>query len=487
MTVRLNGELRLPEYNLVPAVGSEPRIVPGPCALDARQNAPHPLRVRVPSDRLVRLRYSCEARGETMKTDSLHVVHARAAGLDIHKMQITVSLRICAPGGGEPRIDTRTFEALPSGLDEMVGWMLDQEVDGAVMEGTGVYWLAPFEALERAGIAVSLVNAHQVKQLKGRKTDVADSVWLARVCQFGLASPSYVPPKAFRDARVLTRYRRTLVGQRSRVRNRVQKILDRRGVRVGGVISDVFGMNGRRILDGLADGLDRDVILGSLSWHIAHKLERLGDALSLSLNASDRLVLRDLLLDHGTLEERIGALDYEIKEVLNPWEDRLVLLLTIPGVDRASACAILAEIGPDLTVFGSSERLAAWAGLCPGNGESAGKRRKVKTLRGCKTLRTVLVECAHGAARTGGCQFRGYHKALMVRRGYKRAVVATAHKMLRVIYVVLRDGTPYHDPEADYEALMVSRNAPRWIRMLRRHGFIEPAMPGGMAETMAPA
>ena len=422
-----------------------------------------------------------------MKTDSLHVVHARAAGLDIHKMQITVSIRICAPGGGEPRIETRTFEALPSGLDEMVAWMLDQEVGGAVMEGTGIYWLAPFEALEAAGIAVSLVNAHQVKQLKGRKTDVADSVWLARVCQFGLASPSYVPPKAFRDARVLTRYRRTLVGQRARLRNRVQKILDRRGVRVGGVISDVFGRNGRRILDGLAEELDRDQILSSLSYHVQHKLERLGDALSLSLNASDRLVLRDLLFDHDTLEERIATLEGEIADCLALWEDRIVLLLTIPGIDRASAYAILAEVGPELDVFGSSEHLAAWAGLCPGNGESAGKRRKVQTRRGSKTLRTVLVECAHGAARTRGCQFQGYHKALMVRRGYKRAIVATAHKMLRVIYVVLRDGTPYHDPEADYEALMVSRNAPRWIRMLRRHGFIEPGVPHGMAETMAPA
>lgn len=422
-----------------------------------------------------------------MKTDSLHVVHARAAGLDVHKMQITVSIRSCAAGGGEPQIETRTFEALPSGLDQMVAWMLDQEVDGAVMEGTGIYWLAPFEALEAAGIAVSLVNAQQVKQLKGRKTDVADSVWLARVCQFGLASPSYVPPKVFRELRVLTRYRRTLVGQRSRVRNRTQKVLDRRGVRIGGVISDVFGMNGRRILDGLVEGLDREAILASLSRHVQHKLERLGDALRLSLNAADGLLLRDLLFDHDALEDRIVALDREIEDMLEPWKSHVHLLMTIPGIDRSSACAILAEIGPNLDVFGSSEHLAAWAGLCPGNGESAGKRRKVSTRRGCKTLRAVLIECAHGAARTRGCQFQGYHKALMVRRGYKRAIVATAHKMLRVIYVVLRDGTPYHDPEADYEALMVNRNAPRWIRMLRRHGYLESGMPHGLAANIATA
>ena len=408
-----------------------------------------------------------------MMTDTLHVVHARAAGLDVHKMQITVSVRLCAPGEGEPQVETRTFEALASGLGQMVAWMRERYVDAAVMEGTGIYWLAPFEALEAAGIPATLVNARQVKQLKGRKTDVADSVWLARVCQFGLATPSHVPPKAFREIRVLTRYRRTLIAQRSRVRNRVQKVLDRSGVRVGGVLSDVFGRNGQRILDGLARGLDHHAILASLSHHVAHKLERLGDALSLSLSGVERLILCDLLREHDALRERIQGLDRDINEGLEPWRERIVLLQTIPGIDRPSACTILAEIGPDLDAFASAERLAAWAGVCPGNDRSAGKRRSARARMGNKALRAVLVECAHGAARTHGCQFRGYHKALMVRRGYKRAIVATAHKLLRVLYVVLRDARPYHDPEADYEELMVRRNAPRWIRMLHRYGLIE--------------
>ena len=157
-----------------------------------------------------------------MMSDTLHVVHARAAGLDVHKMQITASVRLCAPGAGESQVETRTFDALASGLDAMVAWLRERSVDAAVMEGTGIYWLAPFEALENAGIPATLVNARQVKQLKGRKTDVADSVWLARVCQFGLATPSHVPPKAFRELRVLTRYRRILISQRSRVTHAVR-------------------------------------------------------------------------------------------------------------------------------------------------------------------------------------------------------------------------------------------------------------------------
>ena len=179
----------------------------------------------------------------------------------MHKLQITVSVRRCVPGGGEPQVESRIFEALASGLDEMVAWLRERGVDAAVMEGTGICWLAPFEALEAAGISARLVNARQVKQLKSRKTDVADSVWLARVRQFGLATASHVPPKAFREMRVLTRYRRTLIGQRSRVRNCGQKALNRSGARVGGVLSDVFGTNGQRILHGQARGLYHEAIL----------------------------------------------------------------------------------------------------------------------------------------------------------------------------------------------------------------------------------
>ena len=301
---------------------------------------------------------------------------------------------------------------------------------------------------------------HNERQLKGRNTDVADSVWLARVCQFGLATPSHVPSRAFREMRVLTRYRRTLISQRSRVRNRVQKVLDRSGVRVGGVLSDVFGRNGRRILDGLARGLDPDAILASLSHHVAHKLERLGDALSRGVRgAVERRILCDLLREHDALLERIEELDRDIDPGLEPWRERIALLQTIPGIDRPSGGAILAEVGPDLDAFASAERLAAWAGVCPGNDRSAGKRRSGCARMGNKAVRAVLVECAHAAARTHGCQFRGYYKALMVRRGYKRSIVATAHKLLRVPYVVLRDARPYHDPEADYEELMVRRTA----------------------------
>ena len=303
---------------------------------------------------------------------------------------------------------------------------------------------------------------------------MADSVWLACVCQFGLCTPSHVPPEPFRELRALSRQRRVLVRQRSTVRNRVQKIIDRAGVRIGGILSDIFGVNGRKILNGLAQGTAREAILASLTGHVANKLEGLGEALTLSLGDNDRFMLNDLLEEHDALEARIEAYTKKIDEQLAPWEEQLRLLTTIPGVDRIAASTILIEIGPDIEVFASKESFAAWAGLCPGNNESGGKRRKTRTRRGSKTLRAALVECAHGAARTKGCQFEAHHRALAARRGYKRAIVAGAHKMLRIVYVVLKTGRPYYDRTADYQALMVKRNAPRWIRMLRRYGYIEP-------------
>ena len=287
------------------------------------------------------------------------------------------------------------------------------------------------------------------------------------MCQFGLGRTSFIPSGQFRDLWCVSRHRRSLVAQRSRVRNQVQKVLDRSGIRIGAVLTDIFGANGRRVLDGLVGGLDRGVILASLSGQVRLKVDQLGDALSLELRETDRILLADLLEEHDTLTRRVSEFDRYVHNALAPFAEQCRLLETISGIDRVSACAILIEAGPDVAVFGAARRLAAWAGLCPGNNESAGKRRSGRGRRGSRTLRAVLIECAHAAARIHNCQFRAYHKALMVCRGYQRAISATAHKLLRSVFAVLRDRRPYRDPDTDYEALLVRRNAPRWPRKLR--------------------
>jgi len=408
-----------------------------------------------------------------VRTDTMHVIHARAAGLDVHKMQITATVRVARPGA-EAEVLTRQFSALPSGLDTLVDWLRGHEVSAAVMEGTGIYWEAPYQALEHAGIEALLVHAQHVKQIKGRKTDIADSLWLARICQFALCAPSLVPPARFRALRKVSRLRRQVVRERARTRNRIHQVLDAAGVRVGGILSDLFGANGTRILEGLVAGAEREAILASLSHHVRARMQDLCDALSAQLDESSRFVLHDQLHAFHHATERLAHYDTVIREGLDEFQDQVELLMTIPGIDCASARAILIELGPDIGVFASRRHCAAWAGLCPGNNESAGKRRNARTRRGNTTLREVLIECAHGAARTHDCQFRGYHKALTVRRGFKRATVATAHKLLRVIFCVLTTATPYRDPHTDYEAMMVKRNAPRWIAMLAKHR-IDPA------------
>ena len=228
------------------------------------------------------------------------------------------------------------------------------------MEGTGVYWKAPFEALEDAGIAADLLNAQHVKQIRGKKTDTNDSLWLARICQFGLALPSYVPPRLFRQLRQLTRYRRKLVGERSRARNRVHKTLDHDGLRLGGVLTDIFGLNGRRILDGLVAGHSPRHILAELTHHVAAKLETLAKALAATLNPLALFTLQMQMEAADRADAALTAVDRRIRATLSDHQRPLRLLQTIPGIDFGSACAIFVEIGPDLDAFRVSRHLGAW-------------------------------------------------------------------------------------------------------------------------------
>ena len=287
-------------------------------------------------------------------------------------------------------------------------------------------------ALEQAGIEPQLPHAQFVKQVKGRKSDVADSLWLARICQFGLWRPSYVPPCAFRQ---LSRYRRKLVGER----NRIHKTLDHDGLRLGGALTDSFGRNGRKILDGLAAGRSKAAILVSLSGHVQPKRELLEQLLAARLDTHAVWKLRDLLRAHDAANASIAELDARLEQGLAQFGEQVRLLETVPGIDRGSACAILVELGPDLSGFRRTANVAAWADVAPGNNESAGKRRSGRLRNASATLRAIL---------------------------------ATPHKLLRTIVAMLRDNRPYIDPGIDYDKLLVDRNAARWLRKLEEHGYL---------------
>ncbi len=329
------------------------------------------------------------------------------------------------------------------------------------------------------------MHAQHVQQIKGRKTDCQDSIWLARVCQFGLARPSHVPPRAFAELRQQCRYRRQLVANRARVRNHLQKTLDQDGLRLGGVLTNLFGVNGRHVLDGLAQGQSIESILAGLTRHVRAKLQLLAQTLEANLSSTSLWMLAGQLDDFDTVTGRIVELDERVEATIADWRRSLDLLETIPGIARSSAHAILAELGPEPTqVFGTAARLAAWAGVCPGNNESAGKRRSGRIRAGNPTLRATLTECAHGATRTKDSQFHGFHATMTARHGYERAILATAHNLLRTVYVVLRDDHPYQDPQVDYEQLLAQRNGPRWIRMLRKHDLLEELLPAASPQRL---
>ena len=344
-----------------------------------------------------------------------------------------------------------------------------------MMEATGVYWEVVFDALDSAGITPILVHAQHVKQIKGRKTDIADSVWLARICQFGLCTPSFVPPAAFRDLRKVSRQRRKVVGLRATPAHPHPP--HPRQCRPAGSAAcsqTCSAPMGGAFLTGLPPAAR-----ARTSWPPSHVMSGPGwpNCAMRSAPNSPRTPASSCRTSWrpSSRPARASApTTPSSRDRLAPYRNQVDLLTTLPGIDQDSACAILIELGPDIQVFPSHRHCAAWAGLCPGNNESAGKKRHGTTRKGNTVLRSILIECAHGAARTNQCQFQGYHKALTVRRGYKRATVATAHKLLRIIYRMLATGQVYRDPDTDYEALMVKRNAPRWIAMLKKHGM-DPA------------
>ncbi len=412
-----------------------------------------------------------------MMNDALHVVLPRAAGFDVHKMEIAATVLLCG-WPGEPVCETRSYSVLPPGLEELVGWLVGHEVSAAAMEGTG--WRAPWDRLSEVGIEAQLLHAQHVKQLRGRNTNIEDSRWLARVCPFGLGRPSLVPDRTFLALRSLSRHRRSLVQERARVRNRVQKVIDRAGVRIGGIISDVFGVNDRIMLDGLIAGDPLEAILGRLSRHVSGKLAALDSALSFTLADCEREPLKDLVSAETEPQKRLQAVEAMMLERLEPHREALEILQTMPGIDRVAAASILAETDPDMSVFGSAQDFAAWAGLSPGYNQTAGKRRHGATRIGSRHLRATLVEAAHAAARTRNCQFACFERTVAARRGSKRALIATAHKIAWILYGMLRKGVPYRDPGIDYEALMVDRNASRWLRQLGQFGIVGPCDDGSL-------
>jgi len=374
----------------------------------------------------------------------MDVVHRCCAGLDVHKATVVACVRRVGPDGAA-EAQVRTFGTMTAALLELADWLAAAGVTHVAMESTGVYWQPVYAVLE--GLFVPLVvNAHRIKHVPGRKTDVKDAEWLAQLLQYGLLTASLVPPRPVRELRDLTRQRAQLVADRARVVNRVQKVLESANVKLACVATDVLGASGRAMIAALIAGQTDPAALAELArGRLRGKRAELRLALRGQVTDHHRFQLAALLDQEAHLEGQIARYEARIAAVVAPFAQAAARLRQVPGVGPRAAEVLVAELGTDMAKFPSAGHLASWAGVCPGNDRSAGKRRSGKTTKGSRWLRSTLVQVAWAAARTKGTVFQAAYRRWSRRLGAKKALVAVGHKVLTVIYAMLKDRTDYRE------------------------------------------
>jgi transposase len=379
----------------------------------------------------------------------MDVIYERCCGLDIHKRSVVACL-IVSESEGTPHKEIRTFGAMTADLLALADWLGEHAVTHVAMESTGVYWQPIYNLLEDQ-FTLLLVNARHVKAVPGRKTDVRDCEWLADLLRHGLLQASFVPDRPQRELRELTRYRTSLIRERAAEVNRLQKTLEGANIKLASVATDIMGASGRAMLAALVAGTTDAQTLAELAkGRLREKLPDLERALTGQMAAHQRFLLAQQLAHIDFLGSTIDRVSAEIAERLRHFEATLARLDTIPGVGRRIAEVLVAEIGADMTRFPTSRHLASWAGMCPGNNESAGKRRSGKTRKGSPWLRAALVEAAQAAGRTKQLYLGAQYRRLAIRRGTKRAVVAVGHSILVIAYHVLQRDTCYDDLGPQY-------------------------------------
>jgi len=381
----------------------------------------------------------------------MQALYGRVCGLDVHKKVVVACVRILDPKDGMVQSTLRSFGTMTRDILALREWLTELKVTHVAMESTGVYWQPIFNLLE-GHFTVWVVNAQHIKKVPGRKTDVKDAEWIAQLLQCGLLRPSFVPERQQRELRDLTRQQTKLVQQRNAVENRIQKVLEPANIKLGSVASDVLGVSGRKMIEALIAGeKDVEVLADLAKRQLRGKIPELQRALEGELTDHHRFLLHELLEQYDFLENKIQSISERLG-VLAPtsFQAAVEKLDTIPGIAERGARALLAETGTDMSRFPTHKHFASWAGQCPGNHESAGKRKSGKTPDANRHLDSILTEIAHAAVRTKKSYFKGQYHHLAGRRGKKRAIGAVKHSILVTIYYMLRDNKPYQDLGVDY-------------------------------------
>jgi transposase len=381
----------------------------------------------------------------------LGAIYARVCGMDVHKEVVVACVRILDMQDGTVQSTLRRFGTMTADLLELRYWLAQEQVTHVAMESTGVYWQPIFNILE-GHFEVWVVNAQHIKKVPGRKTDMKDAEWIAQLLQCGLLKPSFVPDREQRELRDLTRQQTKLVQQRDAVANRIQKVLETANIKLGSVATDVLGVSGRNMIEALIGG-ERDVskLADLAEKRLRHKIPQLQRALEGEVREHHRFLLRRLLDQYDFLEKEIARISERLAAIAPPsFRGAVERLDEVAGVAERGAQALLAETGTDMTRFPSHKHFASWAGRCPGNRESAGKRKSGKTPSANRHLDAVLTEIAHAAVRKKDSYFKSQYHRLAGRRGKKRAIGAVKHSILVTIYFMLRDNKSYTDLGPDH-------------------------------------
>ena len=407
----------------------------------------------------------------------MEVLYSRCAGIDVHKE--TAMACVLTPGpGAEPHKEVRQFATTTGELRKLAQWLQQAGVTHAAMESTGVYWKPVFNILEPS-CELILVNARHVRQVPGRKTDKADCAWLASLLRHGLLEASFVPPLEVRELRDLCRMRTTLVRECVQVGNRIRKVLEDANVKLDSVASNTLGVSGRSMIQALIEGEQDPVVLAELArGRLRSKLTELTAALEGQVRPHHRFLLRQWTALLASLEQHIAEVEQEIERHMPPFEWAAALLMEMPGLDRTAACALIGEIGADMSRFPSARHLASWAGLCPGNNTSAGKSRSGKSHRGNPWIKGLMTEIAWAAARTKGSYPAALYKRLASHRGKKRALVGVANSQLQVVWHLLTHRHPYRDLGPDhFDRINHQRLAQSLVRRLQKLGLTVTVTP----------
>lgn len=395
----------------------------------------------------------------------------RCAGLDVHQATVVATVRTPGDAGGRA-VTTETFGTTTTALLVLREWLQAWGVTHVALESTGVYWKPVYYILED-GFTVLLINMQHLAHVPGRKSDVRDSEWIAQLLECGLLRGSLVPPQPIRDLRDLTRYRKKQIHDRATEVNRLHRVLEDAGLKLATVVTDVMGVSGRSMLQALLEGTTDPTILADLArGRLRRKLPALREALRGRARPHHAFLMAQVLSKIDFLEELIETLTQEIDRQLLPFEPVLARLDTIPGINRLGATTLLVETGGDMRCFPTAGHLCSWAGMCPGQHESAGKRRSGKTRKGNRFLRMALVEAGLAASRANRTALQARYHRVKRHRGHKKAVVAVGHQILEISYYLMRDAVTYQELGGDYvDRRQRDRARQRHVRQLQALGY----------------